>query len=125
MLLIMTFIFMVLYHQLVSFVVDIPTSSKDSFQGKACVALKDKVSQPSSALRHLSELLNILENETYKPILIIISDGGSDHRITFPSVKLSLIALFHALNLDMLISVCTGPYQSCMDKSGKKGYVNS
>ena len=97
----------------VSFVVDIPTSSKDSFfQGKAYVVLKDKVSQPSSPLRHSCELLNILEKETYKPILITISDGGPDHRITFPSVKLSLIALFRALDLDMLISVRTCPYQS-------------
>ena len=93
--------------------VEIPTSSKDSFfQGKARVVLKDKVSQPSSALRHSSELINILEKENDKPVLITVSDGGPDHRITFPSVKLNLIALFRALDLDMLISVCTCPYQS-------------
>ena len=52
-----------------SFIVDIPISAKDSFfQGKACVTLKDKVSQPSSALRHTSELMNVLEKEDYKPI---------------------------------------------------------
>ena len=56
--------------------------------------------------------MNILENETYKLILITISDAGPDHRITFPSVKLSLIALFRALDLDMLKSVHTCPYQS-------------
>ena len=67
----------------VSFIVDIPISAKDSFfQGKACVTLKDKVSQPSSALRHTSELINALEKEDYKPT---ISNGGLDHRITFPS----------------------------------------
>ena len=97
----------------VSFIVDIPISAKDSFfQGKACVTLKDKVSQPSSALRHTSELRHVLEKEDYKPILVTVSDGGPDHRITFPSVKLSLIALFRALDLDMLISVHTCPYQS-------------
>ena len=97
----------------VSFIVDIPISAKDSFfQGKACVTLKDKVSQPSSALRHTSELRHVLEKEDYKPILVTVSDGGPDHRITFPSVKLSLIALFRALDLDMLISVRTCPYQS-------------
>ena len=42
----------------VSFIVDIPLSEKDSvFQGKACVVLKDKVSQPTSPLRHVTELI--------------------------------------------------------------------
>jgi len=45
--------------------------------------------------------MNVLEMEDYKPILITVSDGGPDHRITFASVKLSLVALFCALDLDM------------------------
>jgi len=94
----------------VSFIVDIPLSEKDSFfQGKACVVLKDKVSQPSSLLRHATELIRILEKEDHNPILIT---DGPDHRVTFPSVKLSLIALFQSLDLDMLISVRICPYQS-------------
>ena len=37
----------------VTFVVNIPESANDSFyQGKAYVRLKDKVTQPSSTLRH-------------------------------------------------------------------------
>lgn len=88
-------------------------SSKDSFfQGMPYVTVKDKVSQPSSALRHSTELSNLLQGESLKPILLMISDGGPDHRVTFPSVKLSLIALFCSLNLDMLVSVRTCPYQS-------------
>jgi len=84
----------------VSFIVDIPLSEKESFfQGKPCVVLKDKVSQPSSPLRHATELFRILEKENHKPILIMVSDGGPDHRITFPSVKLSLVALFQVLDL--------------------------
>ncbi len=47
-----------------------------------------------------------------KPILIIVSDGGPHHRITFPSAKLALIKLFRALALDMLVAVHTCPYQS-------------
>ena len=51
-----------------------PPSAKDSFfQGKAHVVIKDKISQPSSALRHSTELINILEKEDYKPILITVS----------------------------------------------------
>ena len=34
----------------------------------------------------------------------MVSDCGSDHRFTFASVKVSLIALFSALDVDMLIS---------------------
>jgi len=97
----------------VPLIVDIPLSEKDLFfQGKTCVVLKDKVSQPYSPLRHETELNTILQKEDCKAILITLSDGGPDHRITFPSVKLSLIALFQALDLDMLISACTCPYQS-------------
>lgn len=79
----------------VSFVVDIPESSKDSFyQGKAFVCLKDKVTQPSSALRHGIELLKLFRSHfsedgvfADKPVLVVVSDGGPDHRITYTSVK--------------------------------------
>ena len=39
-------------------------------------------------------------------------DGGPDHCSTFVSVQLSLIALFINLNLDLLCSAWTAPYQS-------------
>ena len=93
----------------VAFVADIPSSAQESFfQGKPYVTVKDKVTRPSSALRHSCELKMILEKEApAKSILITISDGGPDHRVTFPSVKLALIALFRALDLDMLVSVRT------------------
>lgn len=47
-----------------------------------------------------------------KPILMIYSDGGPDHRLTYHSVKLSLIVLFRNLNLDMLIAGRTAPGHS-------------
>jgi hypothetical protein len=47
-----------------------------------------------------------------KPILIMVSDGGPDHRVTFGSVKMAFIALFRALHLDMLVAIRTCPYQS-------------
>ena len=63
----------------VAFVVDIPSSAKESiFQGKPYVTLKDKVKM-------------IIEKEASgKSILITISDGGPDHRVTFSFVKLAL-----------------------------------
>ena len=44
--------------------------------------------------------------------MIIVIDGGPDHRVTFDSVKVANLALFQALDLDMLICVRTCPYQS-------------
>jgi len=91
----------------VTFAVKIPDSPKDSFCcGKAFVALKDRVTQPSSALRHATELSQLLKSSTFnedelasKPVLITVSDGGPDHCITFVSVQLSLICLFMSLIL--------------------------
>ena len=47
-----------------------------------------------------------------KPVLVIVSDGGPNHRVTYGSAKVSGLALFHALDLDMLICLRTCPYQS-------------
>ena len=103
----------------VAFAVKIPDSPQDSFYcGRAFVGLKDKVTQPSSALRHATELSQLLESSAdgdvlaSKPILVTVSDGGPDHRVTFVSVQLSLICLFMSLDLDMLVVARTCPYQS-------------
>ena len=40
------------------------------------------------------------------------SDGGPDHRLTYVSVQLSLIALFLNLDLDMLVACRTAPNNS-------------
>ena len=45
-------------------------------------------------------------------ILFIYSDGGPDHRITYLSVQLSLIALFLNLDLDVFIAGRTAPSHS-------------
>ena len=47
-----------------------------------------------------------------QPVLLLYSDGGPDHRVTYMSVKLALIALFIELNLDVLISFRTAPSNS-------------
>ena len=44
--------------------------------------------------------------------MVVVSDGGPDHRVTFGSVKVSNVCLFKALDLDMLVYVQTCPYQS-------------
>ena len=45
-------------------------------------------------------------------ILFVYSDGGPDHRLTYVSVQLSLIALFLILDLDLLIAGRTAPSHS-------------
>jgi hypothetical protein len=47
-----------------------------------------------------------------KTILSVYSKGGPDHRLTYVSVQLSLIALFRNLNLDCLVACRTAPNHS-------------
>lgn len=104
----------------VAFFVSIPEKPSDSFfTGQAVVTNKDKVTQQSSALRHATELTSIVRTHygtsgrsAAKPIMVVVSDGGPDHRVTFGSVKVANLCLFQALDLDMLVCVRTCPYQS-------------
>ncbi len=84
------------------------------FTGRVFVGLKESVFEQSSPFRHMSELYNVISDPfvSKKPILFIYSDGGSDHRITFVSVQLSLICLFLKLDLDYLCACRTAPYHS-------------
>ena len=47
-----------------------------------------------------------------KPVLVVESDGGPDHRVTFGSVKFASLTLFKAPDLDMLICIWIFPYPS-------------
>lgn len=104
----------------VSFFVSVPEFVSDSFYtGKAFVCCKGKVIQASDPFRHSSELASILrmnmsEDRTVpdKPVLVIVSDGGPDHRISYVSVQVALIALMMELHLDMFICARTCAYQS-------------
>lgn len=100
----------------VAFFVDVPENASDTFfRGTPFVTNKDKVTQPSSALRHFAEMTSLVKLNglmVSKHIMVIVSDGGPDHRVTFKSVQVSSLTLFTALDLDMLICVRTCPYQS-------------
>ena len=81
--------------------------------GSVVVGLKDSVFEHSSPFRHMCELYQILQNrQLSKSILFLYTDGGSDHRLTYLSVKLSLICLFLKLDLDYLCAGRTAPYHS-------------
>ena len=95
----------------VALAIEIPDSHTDSFfTGQPFVSNKDKVTQPSSPHRHSAEIVqlvctNFTSDGRYssKPVVIILSDGGPNHRVTYGSVKVSMIALFLQLDLDALI----------------------
>ena len=73
--------------------------------------LKEGAFEPSNPTRHMTELASIIETETHsKAILFLYTDGGPDHRLTYLSVQLLVIALFHALDLDYLCAARTAPY---------------
>lgn len=94
----------------VTFKVNIPLSSDLSwYKGTVHVGVKDSVFQPSSPSRHAIELESIMEEYNSKPILVIYSDGGPDHRCTYVSVMYSMIYLFLKLDLDMLVLARTPP----------------
>ena len=77
------------------------------------VGYKDAVLEHSTAIRHVSELYSIiLKQIENKSILFLYTDGGPDHRLTFFSVQLLLIALFLNLDLDLLAVGRTAPNHS-------------
>ena len=82
-----------------SLICDIPNDIGESFYaGKVAVCLKEAAFQASSPVRHTAELLQLLRssgiNTILKPVLLLYTDGGPDHRVTYISVQLALICLF-------------------------------
>lgn len=74
----------------------IPDNAHDSFySGQIYVSLKDSVFHGSDPLRHIIELLVVLEDVgEKKPFLSMFTDGGGDHNITFLFVQCCLLTLF-------------------------------
>ncbi|GBC03479.1 hypothetical protein RclHR1_05140013 [Rhizophagus clarus] len=84
---------------------EIPNSINESFyHGNIFVGLKNPIFEPSSAMRHATELYNIIV-KTNKPYLFLYMNGGPDHQVKFVKTQITLISLFLALDLDYLIAV--------------------
>ena len=102
----------------VNLFVDIPENMSTSFfSGNPHVAIKERVFESSSPMRHATELhgqiLEMIDNgEQSKEILTIVTDGGGDHNVTHAPVQVALICLFFHLNVDMLVAMRTCPTQS-------------
>ena len=94
---------------------DIPDDIQDSWhRGQVLVGFKDAVFEVSSPFRHVTELSHVLGggDEHCKPVLLMYSDGGPNHRLTYVSVQVSLIAIFKKLDLDFLCAGRTAPSHS-------------
>jgi len=99
----------------VAMICNIPESiNGDFYAGKVHIGLKDPIFQPSSPLRHATELYHILLEEELidKPVLCLYTDGRPDHRCTYTRVQISYICLFIALDLDYFVAVRTPPQHS-------------
>ena len=108
----------------VSMLLDIPNSINGSFyRGQVYVGVKDLILEPSSPLRHITELFDILKSDKAKPILFMYTDGGPDHRLTYLSVQLALVCLFIAGDFDMLVA--TDTTYVILEKSTRENYVNT
>ena len=92
------------------------TIDKSFYSGRIFVTLKDSVFEASSPLRHMMELSQVFKqagiNTILKPIVLLYTDGGPDHRSTYVSVQASLICFFLRHNLDLLVAARTAPMNS-------------
>lgn len=83
--------------------VDIPDVDSSFYRGEVHVSYKDSIFQASSPWRHSAEMAKMLQDKGEVPVcLMLYSEGGPDHRITYHAVKLSFIVLFKNLDLDSL-----------------------
>ncbi|PKC12149.1 hypothetical protein RhiirA5_412217 [Rhizophagus irregularis] len=100
----------------VIFFYNIFQSIENSFYSeKVFVLFKDKVFQPSSAIRYTTEFYNTILTHHFNnipPILCLYTDDSSDHRTIFGSVQISLICLFLHENFDILIAMRTALHHS-------------
>ncbi len=94
---------------------DIPDAATESFfGGQVYVGVKDSIFEGSDPLRHVIELLQFLreERQHMPPYLVLFSDGGADHNITFLFIQCVLLALFKIGDFDKLSVGRCAPYQS-------------
>ena len=100
--------------------VDIPDDPSISFyQGQVHVSLKCSIFQPSTCFRTLLELEKMLKKASaWSDVntLILFTDGGPEHLLTYESVRTALCVLFKRNpHIDALIAIRTAPGQSYMN----------
>ena len=78
------------------------------------VGLKEHCVEPSSPLRHATELDQVVRDDP-NPYLALYTDGGPDHRTNLLSVQFALICIFLQENRDMVFAVKSPPHNSWKD----------
>lgn len=101
----------------------IPETAAESFyRGQVYVGVKDAVFEASTPFRHAAEMRKILRAENLLEslqVLLLYTDGGPDHNVTFVTVMLAHICLFLSANLDFLVAARTCPqhsWRNCVEK---------
>lgn len=88
----------------------------DWYSGQPYVGLKCAIFEASNGMLHASELYNkIVDENINSEYLFVLSDGGSDHNVSYVSVQLAWISLFLKLDLDSLLAVRTPPHLSVLN----------
>lgn len=96
------------------------------YRGQLLCCLKDALTQPSTAMRHATEICTAVEkhvdqrmgkesasfNGAFPQIIIIGSDGGGDHNTTFMSVMMAHLATFVKTDADMVLARRAAPHNS-------------
>ena len=82
--------------------------------GQVYVGINDSIFEPSDPLRHVVEMLSVLQNdqEIFFPYLTIFTNCCGDYNIKYWYVQCVLLALFKIGNLDILNVGCCAPNQS-------------
>lgn len=100
----------------VNLLINVQENIEGSFyRGKVYVgAQRLHIQAFSNPIRHATELKQILvsRDSSVEPILVLYTDGGPDHHLTYVSVQLSLLASFIQLDLDFLCAIRTPPHNS-------------
>ena len=75
--------------------------------GQIIVTLKDAIFDPSEVLDRTTQLIGAIRHKGFNPTMLILqTDGGTDHSLKRMSTKLAMIAMFQGLDLDHLLVLC-------------------
>ena len=104
-------------------IADIPDDPGDSFyRGQVCGVIQDQLWEASTAVRHSTQYLKMLEDNggiDNLSLNFIYTDGGPDHNLTFLTVQLALICLHLATGADATVAArpsARNSWISCIEK---------
>ena len=100
--------------------VEKPTSADCSwYRGSVKIILKNSIFEPSTSYGALAEVeRNYVSELREKPVLVMKSDGGGEHNLSFQSVQTAFVALFkrNSHNLDKIVAMNSAPYHSFVNE---------